>query len=164
MLKRKIDINLILSLSIFIAICFAILGFPNLEFKSPKTNRIFGISFNVFCFYVAFLIFTRTNKIRNKIFRYFVILINISFLLFALINFPFYIMKIDPQIQYYDVETLYWNKTNKFEKIQKQYYINWKNNQKNIVNNKVFDFGPFRNYIEYHVKIEKLDENWNKTK
>jgi len=72
-------------------------------------------------------------------------------------------MKIDPQVKYYDIETLYWNKKNKFEKIQKQYYINWKNNKKNIRINKVFDFGPFRNYLEYHVEIENLNDNWVKT-
>ena len=71
-------------------------------------------------------------------------------------------MKIDPQIQYYDIKTIYWNKENKFEKIEEQYYINWKNNQKNIVNNKIFDFGPFRFFLEYNVKTEQLSKNWIK--
>lgn len=73
-------------------------------------------------------------------------------------------MRIDPQIQYYDIETLYWNRTNKFEKIQKQYYINWKSNQKHVVFNKVFDFGPFRNYLQCNIKTEALDDDWVKMK
>lgn len=163
MLNKKIDINLILTFSILFVIGFVYLVFPNLEFKSPNTNRVFGIVFNVFCFYSAILIFIRLKKIKSKILKYFMGLITGIFLLLALLNFPIYLMKIDPQVQYYDIETLYWNKTNKFEKIQKQYYINWKNNQKNIIINKVFDFGPFRNYLEYRVEIENLDENWVKT-
>lgn len=163
MLNKKIDINLILTFSILFVIGFVYLVFPNLEFKSPNTNRVFGIVFNVFCFYSAILIFIRLKKIKSKILKYFMGLITGIFLLLALLNFPIYLMKIDPQVQYYDIETLYWNKTNKFEKIQKQYYINWKNNQKNIIINKVFDFGPFRNYLEYCVEIENLDENWVKT-
>ena len=161
--KQKNDINLILTLTILLVIAIVYLIFQNLEFKSPNTNRIFGILFNVFCFYSAILIFIRLKKIKNKILKYFIGLITGIFLLIALLNFPIYLMKIDPQVQYYDIETLYWNKKNKFEKIQKQYYINWKNNKKNIRINKVFDFGPFRNYLEYHVEIENLNDNWVKT-
>ena len=162
MLNKKTDLNLILTLSLFFGICVIYLVFPDLEFKSPETNRIFGVSFNIFCFYVALIVFTRIRKIKSKLLKYFLIAFDVIFLLAALLNFPLYVGKIAPQSQYYDIETLYWNKTNKFEKIQKQYYINWKNNQENIVINKVFDFGPFRYYIEYEVETENLNDNWIK--
>lgn len=77
-------------------------------------------------------------------------------------NFPIYLMKIDPQIQYYDIKTIYLSKESKFISIKQQYYINWKNNQKNIVNKKNCDFGPFRNYLEYNIETEKLSNNWIK--
>lgn len=162
MQKRKFDINLFLTISILIITCAIYFIFPNLEFKSPKANRIFGISFNIFCFYLAILLFFRSKRLKNKILKYSLIFINSIFLIIALFNFPIYLMKIDPQTQYYDIKTLYWNKENKFEKIEQQYYINWKNNQKNIVNNRVYDIGPFRNYIEYRVKTEQLPKNWEK--
>lgn len=162
MQKRKTDINLTLTLSVLIIIFVIYFIFPNLEFKLPKANRIFGISFNIFCFYIAILLFFRLKKLKNKVLKYSLILVNSIFLIITLFNFPIYLMKIDPQTQYYDIKTLYWNKENKFEKIEQQYYINWKNNQKNIVNNKVFDIGPFRNYLEYHVEAEQLPNNWVK--
>lgn len=75
-----------------------------------------------------------------------------------------YSMKIDPQNQYYDVEITYFNRKNKFEKIINQYYVDWKSNNKIYNQNKVFDFGPFRYFIEYNVNTDSLSENWVKTK
>lgn len=49
MQKRKSDINLTLTLSVLIIIFVIYFIFPNLEFKLPKANRIFGISFNTRC-------------------------------------------------------------------------------------------------------------------
>ncbi len=96
--------------------------------------------------------------------RIITITLNTLFLLIALLNFPLYLMKIDPQIQYYDVEVKYFNKKNKFDKIINQYYINWKTNKNVPVENRVYDFGPFRYFIEYDVDTSKLNDNWEKVK
>lgn len=164
MQTKKIDIQLILVLSVALLACLVYMIFPRLEFKSPQANRIFGIAFNVFCIYASLIVFRCLKKIWIKFIRYFITVVNAFFLLILVLNLLLYCMRIDPQIQYYDIETLYWNRTNKFEKIQKQYYINWKSNQKHVVFNKVFDFGPFRNYLQYNIKTEALDDDWVKMK
>src|SRR5690606_2200729 len=81
MQKRKTDINLILTLSVLIIIFVIYFIFPNLEFKLPKANRIFGISFNIFCFYIAVLLFFHLKKLKNKVLKYSLILVNSIFLI-----------------------------------------------------------------------------------
>jgi hypothetical protein len=161
-MQKKINENLILTLYILFVISFLYLVFPNLEFKSPKANRIWEIAFNIFCFYTALLVFTHLKKIQSKIHKYFWGITNGIFLVIMLLTLPISPMKIGQRVQYYDIDTLYWNKKNKFEKVQKQYYINWENNHKNITLNKISDLGPFRNYLEYNIEIEQMDEDWVK--
>jgi len=162
MQNKKFNINLIITLIVFVLTCLVYVLFPNLEFKTEKLNRLFGITFNVFCFYVSFLIFQYSKTVKSKFIKHSFTTINSIFLLISLLNFLLYLLKIDPETQYYDIKTLYYNRNNKFEKIEEQYYINWKNNQKNIVANKVYDFWIFRNFIEYHIDTNNLDENWIK--
>lgn len=164
MQNKKVDIQLVLLLSLAILACFVYFVFPRLEFKSPQANRVFGIAFNVFYICASLLVFSRLKNVRIKFVRYFIGTANGLILLILVLNLPLYCMRIDPQIQYYDLETIYWNKANKFEKIEKQYYINWKSNQKHIVLNKVSDFGPFRNYLQYNIDTETLDSDWVKKK
>ena len=46
-------------------------------------------------------------------------------------------MKLDPQIQFHDVEIKYFKRKNKFELIIKQYRVNWKTNKKIFQENKI---------------------------
>ena len=159
---RNNKINLYITLIVFSAASLIYFIFPQLEFKSAKLNRFYGILFNLFCFYVSITIFYSLKSVRYIILRYILLIINAGFLIIALIIFPLYLLRLDPQTQYYDIQTLYLNKENKLEKIQEQYYINWKTNKKHIVSNRIYDCGPFRNYIEYHVDVNNLDYNWIK--
>ena len=135
---------------------------PKLEFNKPEYNRAFGIFFNLYCFYIFFLLLKLFLKIKNKALKIIAITLNAFFLLIALLNFPLYLMKIDPQIQYYDVEVKYFNKKNKFDNIIYQYRVNWKNNKKIYQENRVYDIGPFRYFIEYDIESSKLNNDWQK--
>lgn len=71
-------------------------------------------------------------------------------------------MKLDPEVQYYDVEVKYLNKENKFKRTINQYRVNWKTNEKIYLENKVYDIGPFRYFIEYDIDSSKLNNEWKK--
>lgn len=73
-------------------------------------------------------------------------------------------MRIDPQRQYHDVETTHFNRKNKFESVIKQYRVNWKTNKKIYQENKIYDIGPFRYFIEYDVDSTKLNTDWERIK
>lgn len=103
-------------------------------------------------------------NIKIKLLKVIAIFLNTCFLLIAAFNFPFYLMKLDPQIQYYDVEVTYFNKRNKFERIISQYHTNWKTNKKMYKENIVYDIGPFRYFIEYDIDSSKLNNDWQKIK
>lgn len=85
------------------------------------------------------------------------------FLLIAMLSLAFYLMKIDPQTQYHDVEIIYYNNENKFDRIIYQYYVNWKTNEKVFRENRIYDIGPFRYFIEYNVDTSDLKDNWIQT-
>ncbi len=82
------------------------------------------------------------------------------FLFIAILNFAFYLMKLDPQRQYFDFKIKYYNKGSKSDKIINQYYVNWKSNKMIFVDNRVYDFGPFRYFVEYDVDTSKLKNDW----
>jgi hypothetical protein len=73
-------------------------------------------------------------------------------------------MKIEPPTQFHDVEIKYYNKKNKFEFVIKQYRINWKNNKKIYLENKVYDIGPFRYFLEFDIDSSDLNSDWEKIK
>lgn len=89
--------------------------------------------------------------------------LNFIFLLGVLLNFYIYSNKIDPQTQFFDIATIYRNKSQKNDKIISQYYVNWKSNKPVPTNNRVYDFGPFRYFIEYDIDTLKIDKKeWEK--
>jgi len=102
------------------------------------------------------------KKIKHLFLKNSLFVANSILLLFLVLNFTLYSLKIDPQVQYFDLKTIYHNKESTSEKINEQYYINWKTNEKIYLSNRVYDFGPFRNYLERNVDINKLGKNWIK--
>ncbi|WP_312825739.1 hypothetical protein [Epilithonimonas sp.] len=164
MSNKNSIINLIISLSFIIIVGLIYYIFPNIEFKTATLNRIFGVFFNIFFIYTCLIIIKNTKLLDNVYLKYAILILNGLFLFISLINLPLYLLKIDPQVQYFDIETLYYSKENKFDKIEKQYYVNWKNNLKDTIVNNVSDFGPFRKFNEYDVDINKLDSKWQKIK
>lgn len=162
MLKNKF--NLIITSSVFIVVSLTCLLFPNLEFQSAKMNRSFGVFFNIFCIYLTLIIFLFYKKIKYQFLKNSVLAINSILLLFIVLNFALYLLKLDPKVQYYDVKTIYIKKGNMFEKINEQYYINWKTNERKILSNRIYDFGPFRNYLESKVDTSKIGAEWIRVK
>jgi len=147
---------------IVVLIHFAI---PKLEFNKPEFNRAFGTFFNVFCVLFSLLLFLKTRTIKNKLINVICAVLNFIFLLGTLLNFYIYSNKIDPQTQFFDIATIYRNKSQKNDKIISQYYVNWKSNKPVTTNNRVYDFGPFRYFIEYDIDTLKLDKKeWVKEK
>ncbi|MGH2666640.1 hypothetical protein [Flavobacterium sp.] len=163
-IDRKFKILSIVSLSFFLVVGLINYFIPKLEFNKPEYNRAFGIFFNLYCFYIFVVLLKLFLKIKTKVLKIIAITLNLLLLLIALLNFPLYLMKIDPQIQYYDVEVKYFNKRNKLESITSQYRINWKNNKKIYQENRVYDIGPFRYFIEYDIDSSKLNNDWEKVK
>ena len=84
--------------------------------------------------------------------------LNFIFLLGSLLNFYIYSNKIDPQTQFFDIAIIYRNKSQNNDKIISQYYVNWKTNKPVTTNNRVYDFGPFRCFIEYDIDTLQLDK------
>jgi hypothetical protein len=159
-MNKKFKVISIISLSILVLVILINCLLPKLEFNKPEYNRAFGIFFNVYCFYVLFLSFKLIRRIRIKILKIALIVLNSSFLLVAILSFAFYLMKLDPQRQYYDVEITYHNKENKCDRIMYQYYVNWKTNEKKFQENRIYDIGPFRYFIEKDIDTSKLKGNW----
>ena len=85
------------------------------------------------------------------------------FLLIAILSFAFYLLKLDPKRQYHDVKITYYNKENKFDRVIYQYHVNWKTNEKKFQENRIYDIGPFRYFIEKNVDTSKLKGNWMST-
>ncbi len=162
-MDKKFKIISIISLSFFLLVVIINFLLPKLEFNKPEYNRAFGVFFNVYCFYLLFLFFKLIRRIRNKILKIVLIILNNLFLLIAILSFAFYLMKLDPQKQYHDVKITYYNKENKFDKIVYQYHVNWKTNEKKFQENRIYDIGHFRYFIENNVDTSKLKENWKST-
>jgi glucan phosphoethanolaminetransferase (alkaline phosphatase superfamily) len=162
-MDKKFKVISIISLSFFLLVAIINFLIPKLEFNKPEYNRAFGIFFNLYCFYVLFLFLKLIRRIRNKVFKTVMITLNIMFLLIAMLSLAFYLMKIDPQTQYHDVEIIYYNNENKFDRIIYQYYVNWKTNEKVFRENRIYDIGPFRYFIEYNVDTSDLKDNWIQT-
>jgi len=161
---KKFKILSIISLSFFLIVCLITYFVPKLEFNKPEYNRAFGIFFNLYCFYILFIILKYSLLLKNKVLKFISILLIIITFLIALLNFLLYSMKIDPQTQYHDVEIKYFNKKNKFELIIKQYKVNWKTNRKIYQENKVYEIGPFRYFKEFDVDTTKLNNDWERIK
>lgn len=140
---------------IVVLIHFAI---PKLEFNKPEFNRGFGISFNVFCVLFSILLFLKIRTVKNKWMVIFCSVLNYIFLFGTLLNFYIYSNKIDPQTQFFDIATIYRNKSQKNDKIISQYYVNWKSNKPVPTNNRVYDFGPFRYFVEYDIDTLEIDK------
>ena len=83
-------------------------------------------------------------------------------LFIAIVNLIFYSAKIDPNIQFSDSEVLFINKENPNKRIVRQYYVNWKTNEKIFQNNEVTNYGIFRIYQSYQIDTLNLDKKWNK--
>lgn len=162
MIDRKFKILSIISLSLFLMLSLIIYFFPRLEFNKPEYNRAFEVFFNVYCIYVSFILLKLFLSIKNDLMRNVTIVLNTLFLGITLLYFSSYLMRLDPKIQFYDVEIKYFSKKNKFERIINQYYVVWKNNQKKYFENRVCDIGPFRYYIEYDVNLSELNDDWVK--
>jgi hypothetical protein len=147
---------------IVVLIHFAI---PKLEFNKPEFNRGFGISFNVFCVLFSILLFLKIRTVKNKWMVIFCSVLNYIFLFGTLLNFYIYSNKIDPQTQFFDIATIYRNKSQKNDKIISQYYVNWKSNKPVPTNNRVYDFGPFRYFVEFDIDTLEIDKReWVKEK
>lgn len=159
-MDKKFKVISIISLSFFLLVVIINFLIPKLEFNKPEYNRAFGIFFNVYCFYVLFLCFKLIRRIRNKILRIIVIVLNNLFLLIAIVSSAFYLLKLDPQRQYHDVKITYYNRENKFDRIMYQYHVNWKTNEKKFQENRIYDIGPFRYFIEKDIDTSKLKGNW----
>jgi hypothetical protein len=140
---------------IVVLIHFAI---PKLEFNKPEFNRAFGISFNVFCVLFSILLFLKIRTVKNKWMVIFCSVLNYIFLFGTLLNFYIYSNKIDPQTQFFDIATIYRNKSQKNDKIISQYYVNWKSNKPVPTNNRIYDFGPFRYFVEYNIDTLEIDK------
>jgi hypothetical protein len=149
-------------LSLFILVCLINYFVPKLEFSKTEYNRAFGIFFHIYSLYTLFILLKIFLKIKSIILRNVSLTFIGFFFLITILNFTFYLMKIDPQTQYKDVEVKYFNKNNKFERIIKQYRVNWKTNEKTYQENKVYDIGPFRYFMEYDVDSSKLNNEWQK--
>ena len=140
---------------IVVLIHFAI---PKLEFNKPEFNRGFGISFNVFCVLFSILLFLKIRTVKNKWMVIFCSVLNYIFLFGTLLNFYIYSNKIDPQTQFFDIATIYRNKSQKNDKIISQYYVNWKSNKPVPTNNRIYDFGPFRYFVEFDIDTLEIDK------
>jgi len=160
--SKKMNLNfklLFRSVVVFFLIVVLIhFAIPKLEFCKPEFNRAFGIFFNIFCILFSVLLFLKIRTIKNKFTNIILYVLNFIFLLGALLNFYIYSNKIDPQTQFFDIATIYRNKSQKNDKIISQYYVNWKSNKPVPTNNRVYDFGPFRYFIEYDIDTLKIDK------
>jgi hypothetical protein len=154
-----------ISAAFFLIVVLLYFVLPKLEFSKPELNRTFGFFFNLFCVVFSVLLFLKIRTIKNKGMTIICAVLNFIFLIGSLINFYIYSNKIDPQIQFFDIATIYRNKSHKNDKIISQYYVNWKSNKPIPTNNRVYDFGPFRYFIEYDIDTLKLDKKeWVKEK
>ena len=152
-----------ISATFFLIVALLYFVFPKLEFSNPELNRGFGTFFNIFCILFSVLLFLKIRTIKNKWTTIIFAILNFIFLLGALINFYIYSNKIDPQTQFFDIATIYRNKNQKNDKIISQYYVNWKTNKPIPTNNRVYDFGPFRYFIEYDIDtLEIGKKEWVK--
>lgn len=147
-----------ISTTFFIIVTLTYFLLPKLEFSKPEFNRMFGNFFNVFCVFFSLLIFLKIKTVKNKWLTTIYSILNLIFLLVILLNFYIYFNKIDPQAQFFDITTVYRNKNQNNEKIISQYYVNWKTNKKIPTNNRIYDFGPFRYYIQYNIDTLKLNK------
>ncbi len=145
---------------IVVLIHFAI---PKLEFSKPEFNRAFGTFFNIFCILFSVILLLKIRTIKSKLINVICAVLNFVFMLGTLINFYIYSNKIDPQTQFFDIVTIYRNKNQKNDKIISQYYVNWKTNKPIPTNNRIYDFGPFRYFIEYDIDtLEIGKKEWVK--
>ncbi len=152
-----------ISAAFFLTVALFYFVLPKLEFSKSELNRGFGTFFNIFCVLFSVLLFLKIRTIKNKVMTIICAILNFTFMLGVLINFYIYSNKIDPQTQFFDISTIYRHKSQKNDKIISQYYVNWKTNKHIPTNNRVYDFGPFRYFIEYDIDTLKLDtKEWVK--
>jgi hypothetical protein len=147
-----------ISATFFLIVALLYFVLPKLEFSKPELNRGFGTFFNIFCVLFSVLLFLKIRTIKIKWISIICSVLNFVFLLGAILNFYIYSNKIDPQTQFFDITTIYRKKSQKNDKIISQYYVNWKTNKDIPTNNRVYDFGPFRYFVEYDIDTLKLDK------
>jgi hypothetical protein len=147
-------------LGFFIIIVLLRLLIHEFEFRTGQLNRIFGIAFNLLSILMFVLLFFEINKIVNKILKIILLNLNSIFLFIAIVNLPMYISQIDPEIQYYDEKVLLINPKNHSERLIRQYYINWKSNEKIYSNNLVNEFSCFRYIKKEWTSSDTI--NWTK--
>ena len=162
MQRRKLNLNIVFTTIVFIIVCILIVVFPKFKFKEHAYNTYSEILWNLFLFYFLIILIKFFNKAKIFYVRYGMIILLSLFSIFLLMSVSMKLLKIDPPIYYHDIETLYFNKKNKFDKIEKQYYVNWKSNKNDTVINRVRDYGLFREFIEYEIDTAKIDESWIK--
>jgi len=136
--------------------------FPNIEFRTAHLNRIYGIFFHVISISLFGLLFLKIKELKQRLIRRILLFVNIIVFFLAIIDLPLYIMKIDPDIQYYDSKILYVNSLNNDEKIVRQYLINWKTNEKIYMNNHVKDVGYIRIFKTFNIDTMNLKKEWIK--
>ncbi len=152
-----------ISATFFLVVTLIYFVLPKLEFSKPEFNRAFGTFFNIFCILFSVLLFLKIRTIKNKWMTIICAFLNFILLLGALLNFYLYSNKIDPQTQFFDIAIIYRHKNQKNDKIISQYYVNWKTNKPIPTNNRVYDFGPFRYFIEYDINTLEIDKkDWVK--
>jgi hypothetical protein len=125
-------------------------------------NRIYGVIFGVLSSILFLLLFWVINEIKYEKVKVILIFLNGFMLFIAVVNLIFYSAKIDPNIQFRDSEVLFINKENPNKRIVRQYYVNWKTNEKIFQNNEVTNYGIFRIYQSYQIDTLNLDKKWNK--
>lgn len=162
MQRRKLNLNIVFTTIVFIIVCILIVVFPKFKFKELAYNTYSEILWNLFLFYFLIILIKFFNKAKNFYVRYGMIILLSLFSIFLLMSVSMKLLKIDPPIYYHDIETLYFNKKNKFDKIEKQYYVNWKSNKNDTVINRIQDYGLFREFIEYEVDTTIIDGSWIK--
>lgn len=133
---------------------------PNLQFRTFEMNRNYSVIFGFISISLCVLLFFLIKNIQTGKTRRILTFINGIGLFISFITLFVFYKNIDPDIQFRDFKVLYVNKQNPNEKIVKQYFVNWKTNEKEFHNNIVEDFGVFRIYKSSGIDTLKLNEKW----